>query len=472
MILAHIDQNKQSLNRTRPLRYFILPLGCQMNSSDTERITSVLEDMGYEPTRQEDEADLLGVVSCSVRQKAIDRVYGRIHQWNKWKDKRSLITFVSGCILPADEKKFLKLFDLLFKIDDLPRLPDIFDQYGMVTPIRGISRKRAGIRTDFDTHFWDIQPKYSSPFQAFVPIQNGCDKFCTFCAVPYTRGREISRGSKDILNEVGRLVEKGYKSITLLGQNVNSYGHDKKEDAYFFKDLMEDIGKIGTASKKDFWVYFTSPHPRDMTRDVLETMAKYPCLANNIHLPLQSGDDRILKKMNRSYTINHYENIVRWVREILPLATLFTDIIVGFPDEEEEHFLGTRQAMDQFQFHMAYIAQYSPRPGAVSARWDDTVSADTKKSRFRILTTDLMRVASAQNEKQAGKILPVLIEAEGRKKGFLMGRTEGRIPIRIASSDKSLIGSFALVRVTKALSLSLEGEVDSLLPAGFLQNPS
>ena len=199
-----------------------------MNQSDSERIRSVIEKYGYQMTESEEEADLIGIVACSVRQKAIDKVYSKISKWNKWKNERPLVTFVSGCILPADEAKFLKLFDLVFRMNELPDLPDMLQQCGVATEFSTRHLLDNLERQDERTDFWQVDPTYSSGFEAFVPIQNGCDKFCSFCAVPYTRGREVSRASADILAEVERLVAQDIKSITLLGQNVNSYGLDRQ----------------------------------------------------------------------------------------------------------------------------------------------------------------------------------------------------------------------------------------------------
>src|SRR5210317_256115 len=244
------------------MKYHLVTLGCQMNLSDSERVISVLDEAGYTWTDNEEEAGLIGILACSVRQKAIDKVYSRIHKWNKWKNHKNLITFISGCILPSDHEKFLKLFDITFQMKDLPALPELISQYGITTPVH--------LKTGIDPHnknieqFWDVKPSYKSEFEAFIPIQNGCDKFCTFCAVPYTRGREVSRPSRDIIAEVAILVAQGYKTITLLGQNVNSYGLDKKGEEISFAELLREIGELGERLGKEFWVYFTSPHPRDM----------------------------------------------------------------------------------------------------------------------------------------------------------------------------------------------------------------
>ncbi|MBT3275813.1 MAG: radical SAM protein, partial [Spirochaetales bacterium] len=255
------------------MKYCLVSLGCQMNLSDAERVSSVLEAMGYEHTESEEEANILGLVSCSVRQRAIDRAYGKIDKWNSWKNERNLLTFATGCVLPADKERFLKLFDLFFTINELPELPTMISQYGIVTPAGLDYHPESAIpeesRLDSRKGFWRINPSYTSGFEAFVPIQNGCDKFCAFCAVPYTRGREVSRPSSEILAEVSDLIMKDYKSITLLGQNVNSYGLDKNGKELSFADLLRRIGEMGTESGKKIWVYFTSPHPRDMTREVI-----------------------------------------------------------------------------------------------------------------------------------------------------------------------------------------------------------
>jgi MiaB/RimO family radical SAM methylthiotransferase len=589
-----------------------------MNQSDAERIRSVIEQMGYERTDTEEEADLLGIVACSVRQKAIDRVYHRIHKWNEWKNDRNLLTFVSGCILPADREKFLDRFDLLFTINELPHLPEMIRQYGIVTPasvgqtvpellleddaapagtetaapasagggqvtgdgtgvaeagqaaadgngvaeagqagapsagqaagdlpthlvaagrdgeagapsagqaagatraappatdtvharhgdelpeaIRARNAEKAGAggtgvgskagsaaastarvvreraseqsaeeilkklvpessTKDEDKGYWHITPSYSSSFEAFVPIQNGCDKFCTFCAVPYTRGREVSRPSAEILGEVERLVEQGYKSITLLGQNVNSYGLDRKSDEISFAELLRRIGQIGERSAHEFWVYFTSPHPRDMTDEVIEAIARYDCLANQIHLPIQSGDDKVLIRMNRNYRVSQYRRVVESIRRMIPEATLFTDIIVGFSGETEEQFEHTREAMREFQYNMAFVAPYSPRPGAASARWEDDVPEHEKKRRLNELNRELQASARAYNESLIGTTLRMLVEGPDRKEGYLNGKSEGKLTVRFPSTDESLIGQIVTVEIAGTGGISLEGDL-------------
>ena len=447
-----------------------------MNLSDSERTKPVIERMGYSWTDNEEEADLLGVLACSVRQKAIDKVYSRIHKWNKRKDRQNLLTFLTGCILPADKVKFMKLFDIVFPMSELQQLPEMISQYGIVTPVSlQQSKEKTDYRNDrlkdlkqtagslklnehiFD--FWHVDPEYTSHFEAFVPIQNGCDKFCTFCAVPYTRGREVSRPSEEILEEVQSLIERDFKSITLLGQNVNSYGLDKKGEEISFPELLRKIGKLGKKSEKEFWVYFTSPHPRDMTDEVIEVISEYPNLAKQIHIPVQAGDDKMLIRMNRKYSVDDFRKIINTIRTLIPQATIFTDIIVGFTGETDEQFEGTRKIMHEFEFNMAYIAQYSVRPGAVSSRWEDDVPVKTKKQRFHKLTEDLTAVSYGQNKKMLGKTYRVLVRGKERNQKYLAGLTEGKINVRIPSTDDSLIGEIVDIKISSATEFSVAGEI-------------
>lgn len=428
-----------------------------MNMSDSERVSAVLEKAGYVWTDDEEEAGLIGILACSVRQKAIDKVYSRISKWQQWKSRKNLITFISGCLLPADHERLMKLFDITFQMKDLPKLPELVSQYGITTP--------AHLKSGIDPHnenieeFWNVKPAYKSEFEAFIPIQNGCDKFCTFCAVPYTRGREVSRPSADIIAEVASLTEKGYKSITLLGQNVNSYGLDKNGNEMTFAGLLREIGKLGENLNREFWVYFTSPHPRDMNDEVIETIASYRVLAKQIHLPMQSGDDKVLMRMNRKHNMQKYREIVQSIRRLIPEATLFTDIIVGFTGETEEQFENTRKAMEEFRFNMSYTAVYSPRPGAVSHRWEDDVPLEEKKRRLHVLTEELRKHNLRNNSRYEGKTLRVLVRGYDRKAGYLSALTEGKLIVRFLSDNDSLIGQFTDVKVTSVSDFSMEGEL-------------
>jgi len=430
-----------------------------MNLSDGERIHTVLKEMGLTRAASEEKAQLVGIIACSVRQKAIDKVYNQVARWNRSKDKRNLVTFISGCILPDDRDRFLKLFDMVFPMSEVQELPEMIKSFGVVTPASLDLGSKGIPKNDQIFSLWNIQPDYQSEFEAFVPIQNGCDKFCTFCAVPYTRGREVSRPSKEIVEQVGDLIRRNFKTITLLGQNVNSYGLDKKGGEINFAQLLKEIGAMALQSGKECWIYFTSPHPRDMSTEVIEVIATYPNLANQIHLPLQSGDDKVLVKMNRNYSVERYREIVHTIREKLPAATLFTDIITGFTGESEKQHHSTLEAMKEFRFNMAYVAQYSPRPGAASYRWEDTVSKEVKKQRLFELNQILAETASRFNQKLIGKTVRVLVTGSGRKPGYLKGLTEGKINIRFQATQNGLTGQFVELKVVGSNGLSLEGEM-------------
>ncbi len=451
------------------MKYCLLPLGCQMNKSDSERISRVLEEMGFIATDKEEDAQILGMVCCSVRQRSINRVYSRIQKWKEWKSSKPILTFLSGCVLPEDENKLKPMFDLLFKINELPHLPELLTQRGFPGPKALLEKENNSqfalqiipdnANEDFEKDFWKIEPRYSSKFQAYIPIQNGCNKFCTYCAVPYTRGREVSRPSSEILAEIQNLVSQDYKSLTLLGQNVNSYGLDRPYQELNFANLLEEIGKIGQNTGKEFWLYYTSPHPSDMTIDVLRVMAKYPCLAKHVHLPIQAGDDEVLRRMNRSYSLAEYRQIVENIRIILPTATLFTDIIVGFSGETKEQFEQTLATLQEFRFDMAYIAQYSPRPGATSYDWKDDVSVEEKKLRFQQLTDNLKKITLENNQKMIGKVYKVLVEDHDRKAGYLAARTEGLIPVHFPSVNAELIGEFVKIKINSVTPFAGAGEL-------------
>lgn len=434
------------------MRYFVLSFGCQMNTADAERIEKVLSDAGFEKAESEEAADLLGIVACSVRQKAIDRVYGRIARWNKWKKERQIITFLSGCVLDDDEKKLRPKFDLLFRMPELPGLPELLRNYGVPLPHWP---EFDGADDDL-TGFWKIPPSYSSSYQAWVPVQNGCNKFCAYCAVPYTRGREVSRDAGDIVSQITGLVKQGYTSITLLGQNVNSYGLDNPDRFPDFPGLMRQIAAAVEPMNRKVWIYFTSPHPSDMKNEIFQVMAEHRCFARQIHLPVQSGDDGVLKKMNRSYTVAQYHEIISSIREQLPEATVFTDVIVGFPGETEEAFRNTCELFEQVKYNMAFIACYSPRPGAKSAAWDDEISHHVKKERLHRLTAVMQKHTLNYHQNMIGRTLDVLVEGASRKQGLLLGRTEGLLQIQF--SGKAQPGEFVRVRVTGATPMSLSGE--------------
>jgi len=332
--------------------------------------------MGYEKSNSENEADLIVINACSVRQSAIDRVYGKVKKFANLKNQKSKIKIiVAGCLLEADREK------LEHQVDEIWHP----DKYFNCTPI------------------------YSSKTSAFVPIMTGCNNFCSYCAVPYTRGREKSRPVKEIINEVKKLVEKGYKEIWLLGQNVNSYKSQITNPPALRRDPAKGGGKFQTNSKfkiqnskikiidfaklleiinsidGEFQIRFLTSHPKDMSDELIKTIAECEKVSKEIHLPLQSGDNTILKKMNRKYTIGHYKNLVKKIRKYIPDAKISTDIIVGFPGETKKQFENTVKAIKELKFSKAYIACYSPRPGTAAFKLKDNVPHQEKKRRRKIL---------------------------------------------------------------------------------------
>lgn len=454
----------------KSMTYHIHISGCQMNISDAERIASVLEEAGYTKAPEE-EAQIMGIVACSVRQKSIDKVRSLILKWNKRKKDEPIITFLTGCVLPSDQKGFLKLFDLLLKTEQAPSLPEMISQYGVVT---GKSQRieKSFPSTGLQDGFWHIDPLHKSTYEAFIPIQNGCNNFCTYCAVPYTRGREISRPSADILKEFNRLLNEGFKSITLLGQNVNSYGNDKPDEEISFPELLGLLGKTADKymadnldiDKDPVWIYYTAPHPKDMDNKLIKVMGQYKSIAKQVHLPLQSGDNAVLKRMNRNYTVEDFASHIEKIKETLPTVSLFTDIIVGFPGESEAEFSRTKDAMERFGFNMGFIANYSPRPGAKSATLVDDIPMSIKKRRFAELSEVVKKNAAVFNAGFMGKTIPVLVSGLSRKGDYTIGLTEGKVNIRFKSSTdgsegKIKAGTFIKIKVTGSNGLSLEGEI-------------
>lgn len=326
------------------MKYKIITFGCQMNKSDSERITTVLENRGCQPASKIDEADLIVVNMCSVRQSAVDRVYGLTQNLKNLKTKKQgLKTILTGCILKKDRPKFAKGFDQISKFKDL----------------------------------LNYQPKYQTKSLAFIPISNGCDNFCSYCVVPFTRGPLVCRDHNEILKEVKDVIQKGFKEIWLLGQNVNDY----KSRVINFAKLLKMINNI----PGDFSIRFISPHPSDFSDELIETMAKCKKIAKFLHLPVQSGDNKILKKMNRPYTVEQYKNLVEKIRKKIPDINLSTDVIVGFPGETKKQFENTLKLFQEIKFNIAYISKYSPRPGTAAFQMKDDVPLAEKKRREKIL---------------------------------------------------------------------------------------
>lgn len=335
-----------------------------MNKSDAERVASILEQNGYQPTELKNLADLIVVIACSVRQSAMDRIYGTIKKWRDYPARRIL----TGCVLPIDKKKLANEFDLIVPID-----------------------KFAGYFNSFCKDYFNIQPHYQSAKEAYVPIMTGCNNFCSYCVVPYVRGPERSRSVEDILNEVKNLVEKGYKEIVLLGQNVNSYKQKLKVKSYKLQAVNFPILlKIINDIPGNFQVKFITSHPKDMSDELIDAVAKLDKVVKYIHLPAQAGDNQVLKRMNRGYTIGHYKKLIKKIRNKIPGVVITTDIIVGFPGETKKQFEKSVKLFKEINFDMAYIAQYSPRAGTAAAKMKDDVPRAEKKRRWEVLNNILM----------------------------------------------------------------------------------
>ncbi len=431
-----------------------------MNKSDSERIAAVLESVGYKNTSKINEADLIIVNMCSVRQSAVDRAFGLNKKLKELKTiNYKLKTILTGCILKRDERKLKEKFDLILDIKDLPNLAQKLN-HKPVASLPVIPSELSKNKLNKTKNYLKIQPKYSTNFIAFVPIMTGCNNFCSFCVVPYTRNREISRSAKDIIYEIKNLIKKGYKEIWLLGQNVNSYKPvliKTGSKNINFPKLLEMINDIDG----NFWIRFTSSHPKDFSDKLIKTMAQKEKITPYLNLPVQSGDNQVLKKMNRPYTIKQYKNIVKKIRKKIPDITLSTDVIVGFPGETKKQFENTVKLFKEIKFDMAYIAQYSSRPETIAAKLKDNISRKEKEKRWKILTEILKKTALEKNKKYIGKIKEVLPEYE--KNGWLVGKTKEyktiKIPILKTGKNSKFIGKFVKVKVINASPWRLEGKL-------------
>ncbi|PIW92251.1 MAG: tRNA (N6-isopentenyl adenosine(37)-C2)-methylthiotransferase MiaB [Candidatus Nealsonbacteria bacterium CG_4_8_14_3_um_filter_37_23] len=428
-------------------KYHIITYGCQMNKSDSERIATILESKNYQPASNENEADLIVVNMCSVRQSAVDRVYGLIPKFQKLKIQNSnLKTILTGCVLKKDKKKFKKGFDLILDIKDLPNWPKYL----------GIKNYELRIR-----NYLNVLPKYQNDFLAFIPISNGCNNFCAYCVVPFVRGSLACRSHKEILKEVENAIKNGVKEIWLLGQNVNSYQSPIVPSVDFSK-LLRQVNNI----PGDFWIRFTSPHPKDFSDELIITMAECKKVTEYLNLPVQSGDDEILKKMNRPYTIKQYKTLIKKIREKIYDIALSTDVIVGFPGETKKQFQNTIKLFKKIKFDMAYIAKYSPRPETTAAKMKDTVSPQEKEKREKVLTEVLKQTALENNKKYIGKTVEVL--AKKSKNGFFIGKTRTCKTIKFEApgreislrneEPKNLIGQFIQVKVINVMPWGLTGK--------------
>jgi len=427
------------------MRYHIITFGCQMNKSDSERVATILEKIGYKKASKIDGADLIVVNMCSVRQSAVDRVFGLIPKFQKLKKKnQNLKTILTGCILKEDRKKFKNKFDFILNIKALPNWPKLLKEKTIVTTLPWHNYYDKG-------DYLKIRPKYQSKFSALVPISNGCNNFCSYCVIPYVRGPLVCRPHEEILEEIKNVAQKGFKEIWLLGQNVNDY-HSPTNPSIDFPQLLKMVDQI----EGNFWLRFTSPHPKNFSDALIEVMAKSKKFTPYVNIPLQSGDDEILKKMNRNYSIKEYKNLIQKIKKAIPNISLSTDIIVGFPRETKKQFENTVKAFQEIKFDMAYIAEYSPRPETSAFKLKDNVSKKEKERRRKVLTKILKETALYHNKKYVGKIVEVLpSESEN---GFLIGKSKNYKTVKF-KGPKNLIGAFVKVKIVDASPWGLKGKI-------------
>ena len=431
------------------MKYYIHTYGCQMNIHDSEKIAGILRDMGYDECNSPEEADVVVFNTCCIRETAEKKIYGHIGQMKKLKRKKpNLIVAVCGCMSQQEGasehiRQSYPFVDVVLGTGNLNMLR------------QGI--ENAGRQRLFNTDFCCVReedfPQYRTSYpNAWVNINYGCNNFCTYCIVPYVRGRERSRRPEDILAEVKGLLSDGYKEITLLGQNVNSYGKDI-EDASF-ASLLREIGKL----PGKFRLRFMTSHPKDLTQDIIDAVAEHKNICNNVHLPVQSGSSRILKAMNRRYDRESYLALVERIKECIPDVGITTDIMVGFPGETEEDFCDTLDLVRKAQFSSAFCFVYSPRkgtPASLMPQIDDAV----KKDRITRLLACQNEVTKRISKTMVGKRYEVLVEGNNfRYKDTMCGRTESGRLVNF-KCDSSLVGKFVTVKIERASSATLWGVV-------------
>lgn len=441
-----------NINKTNK-NFFIETWGCQMNEEDSEKLSGMLKKVGYKRTTVKEFADLIIFNTCCVRENAELKVYGNLGALKKQKEKNpELVIAVCGCMMQQEGmaegivKKF-PFVDIVFGTHNAYKFPEYLNRVKQEgTSVVEVQDKEDGIVEG-------LPIDRESDVKAFVTIMYGCNNFCTYCIVPYVRGRERSRKLEDIKKEIKDLVEKGYKEITLLGQNVNSYGKDL-EPKISFAELLREIDKIESLER----VKFMTSHPKDLTQDVIDAIAECKTLCEYIHLPVQSGSTRLLKKMNRNYTKEQYLDLVRRIRKAIPNVAISTDIIVGFPGETEEDFEETLSLAKEVQYDSAFTFIYSRRKGTPADEMEDQIDDSVKHDRFNRLVEIINESAARKNKEYEGRIEEVLVEGLSKNdETKLMGRTRTGKLVNF-TGDKSNIGKLVNVKITKANSFSLLGE--------------
>ncbi len=419
-------------------KYYIRTYGCQMNELDTDVMRGILERRGLAQTEVETEADLLIFNTCSIRDLAERKVMGKLGKLGSSPKMRERMIGVTGCMANAKkEKLFNKLpyVDFVLGTNNIHELDSVIDEV--------LSSKRQILRTDtkFSFELDYVNAKRQNDYKAFVSIIRGCDKFCTYCVVPYTRGPEVSRDPDSIIEECKQLAAQGVKEVTLLGQNVNSYGKDRPEWNTLFHDLLYRIDKETGIS----WVRFLTSHPVDITTELMHAIRDLPSACELVHFPVQSGSNRILKKMHRLYTIEEYLEKVELLKKIVPNVSLGTDIIVGFPTETEEEFMETYRILEQTRYHVGFIYSFSERQGTPAKRWKDDVPEDVKHDRQQRLMHLQESILQEQRHALIGETIDVLIDGVAKDGNLRAGTRDWKNVV--IPGDASLIGTFQKVKV-------------------------
>ena len=429
--------------------YFIETYGCQMNVADSELVESILKGEGYSKAAQLHDADAIFVNTCAIREHAEEKVHSQLGRYDLIKKENpDTIIGVLGCMAQSLKHDLLEnrpFVDIILGPDSYRKLPGL------------LSRKKEVPNSLVDTTlsrfevYDDLFPSRKEGVNAWISIMRGCDKFCTFCIVPFTRGRERSRSMESIITEATQAVEDGFTEITLLGQNVNSYSHNGHE----FHHLLEAVAQVRGLKR----IRYTSPHPQDMTDDLLNTMLTHENICNYVHLPLQSGSDRILKRMNRTYSRDHFIELAHRIREILPGVGISTDIIVGFPGETEFEFSDTLTVMEEVKFDSAFNFKYSPRPGTKASEYDDPIPEDIKQQRLEQIIDLQKRHTLERNLDLVGTIQTVLIEKESKMSSHQWaGRTDSNKWVIFDKEDVQ-IKDMVSIQIKKAKGITLHGEL-------------
>jgi tRNA-2-methylthio-N6-dimethylallyladenosine synthase len=447
-----IDEEFQGMGNGR--KFYIRTYGCQMNEHDTEVMAGIFIQLGYEPTNTVEDANVVLLNTCAIRENAENKVFGEIGHLKPLKLERpDLLIGVCGCMSQEESvvNKILEKHhhvDMIFGTHNIHRLPHILkDAYMSKAMVVEVWSKEGDVIENL--------PKVrKGSIKAWVNIMYGCDKFCTYCIVPYTRGKERSRRPEDIIQEIRQLAAHGYQEITLLGQNVNAYGKDFEDIQYGLGDLMEDLNKVDVPR-----IRFTTSHPRDFDDRLIEVLAKKGNLVEHIHLPVQSGSTEILKIMGRKYTREHYLELVKKIKAAIPDVSLSTDIIVGFPNETDEQFEETLSLYREVGFEAAYTFIYSPREGTPAAKMKDNIPMEVKKQRLQRLNDIVNEHSREALLKFEGQTVEVLVEGESKNNpDVLAGYTRNSKLVNF-KGPKSVVGKLVKVKITKAKTWSLNGEI-------------